>query len=260
MDASTIASAAVAAPAASINFIDLFIQADIIVKSVITGLLISSIWIWAIIFEKFTTMRKLKARAQLFEETFWSGGSLEKLYERVAKRPNDPMIATFVAGMREWQSGGTLIAQNMGSSVLARVERVMNNTITREIEKLGKRMTFLASIGSAGPFIGLFGTVWGIMRSFTNIAASENTSLAVVAPGIAEALLATGVGLVAAIPAVIAYNKFSTDLNRYAERLDTFASDFLAVLARNLDEAEAQKSQRAIPMQPPAQPAPRFGT
>ena len=255
---STVQAAALAAPAVSINFFDLFLKADIVVKGVIVGLLLSSVWIWAIIFEKFSLLKRLHSRAGVFEETFWSGGSLEKLYERVSKRATDPMVATFCAGMREWQSGAALVTQNMGASVLARTERVMNNTITREIEKIEKRMTFLASIGSAGPFIGLFGTVWGIMRSFIGIAASENTSLAVVAPGIAEALLATGVGLVAAIPAVIAYNKFTSDINRYAERLDTFSSDFLAVLARNLDESQAQQQQRAIPMPPPN--AQRFGT
>lgn len=236
-----------AAPAASINFIDLFLKADIVVKSVIIGLAFSSVWVWTIVFEKATLLSRLKKRATVFEETFWSGGSLEKLYERVSKRPNDPMVAVFVAGMREWQSGTALIAQDMGPSVLQRVDRVMANAITREIERIEKRMTFLASIGSAGPFIGLFGTVWGIMRSFIGIASAENTSLAVVAPGIAEALLATGIGLVAAIPAVLSYNKFSTEINRYAARLDTFASDFLAVLARNLDESKAQKT-RAIPL------------
>jgi biopolymer transport protein TolQ len=215
----------------------LFMMSDIVVKIVMMMLVFASIWCWAIIFEKMKTMKLANHRAKKFEDTFWSGEPLDKLYDRVKLKRNDPMVSVFVAGMDEWKVAAN--DQKSGNSALQagiqqRIERAMEVEITRSMDKLEKNMTFLANVGSSAPFIGLFGTVWGVMNSFTAIAGANNTSLAVVAPGIAEALFATALGLVAAIPAVIAYNKFSSDLNRYADRLDAFSSEFSAILGRHL--------------------------
>jgi biopolymer transport protein TolQ len=217
----------------------LFIEADIVVKLVMILLLFASVWTWAIIFEKVLRVRRLRRRASQFEETFWSGGSLEDLYDRIDNRPADPMSAVFVSAMREWRrsTGKGLGASQSGrESLRQRVERVMEITLGREMERLERQMIFLASVGSAAPFIGLFGTVWGIMNAFTSIAVSKNTSLAVVAPGIAEALFATALGLVAAIPAVIGFNKLSADMGRYGQRLENFAGEFGAILSRQIEE------------------------
>ena len=214
----------------------LFERADIIVKSVIILLVLASVWCWAIIFEKWFSVRRLNKRSSLFEKAFWSGQSLDDLYNRISPQPRDPMSAVFVAAMREWRrspsktgTSGTIV------NLPERIDRVMYITIQREMDRVERYMTFLATTGSTAPFIGLFGTVWGIMNSFQSIALSKNTSLAVVAPGIAEALFATGLGLLAAIPAVVAYNKLSRDLDRYAGRLDNFAGEFGAILGRELD-------------------------
>ncbi|MEC7029452.1 MAG: protein TolQ, partial [Pseudomonadota bacterium] len=207
----------------------LFMQADLIVKLVMFMLLMASVWCWAIIFEKKGTLSRLNKRGNKFEEAFWSGEPLDKLYQRVKKGKRDPLIQTFIAGMEEWHNGvagGIPKSDSVKASLKQRVERAMTTTINKEMNLLERGMTFLASIGSTAPFIGLFGTVWGIMNSFTAIASSNNTSLAVVAPGIAEALFATALGLVAAIPSVIGYNIYSNALDRYAGRLDVFASDF----------------------------------
>ncbi|MEE9301037.1 MAG: protein TolQ [Alphaproteobacteria bacterium] len=217
----------------------LFFEADIIVKLVLLVLLAASFWTWAIIFEKIIRMRRLRAYAERFEEAFWSGGSLDDLYEDIDREPQDPMSSIFVSAMREWHRSadrGATGSDHVKASLQQRIERVMQITLGREMERLERHMIFLASVGSAAPFVGLFGTVWGIMNSFTSIAASENTSLVVVAPGIAEALFATALGLVAAIPAVIGFNKLSGDLGRYAGRLDAFAGEFGAILSRQLDE------------------------
>lgn len=219
----------------------LFMRADLIVKSVIVILLLASIWCWAIIFEKMLGLRKLNAAASKFEQSFWSGVSLDELYNRTGSQAGDPMTAVFVAAMREWNravpSDGDASAR---VSLSERIERVMQITLAREMDRAERYMTFLATTGSTAPFIGLFGTVWGIMNSFQSIAVSKNTSLAVVAPGIAEALFATALGLLAAIPAVVAYNKLSRDLDRYAGRLDSFAGEFSAILSRQLDERTKQ--------------------
>jgi len=233
-------AAGAVATAHQITIWGLFWQADLLVKLVMILLLAASVWCWAIIIEKLMRIRRLNAQADAFEESFWSGGSLDALYDRIGKRPEDPMSATFAAGMREWRHAADRgLGSSMKTSLQQRVERVMSVTIGREMARAERYMTLLASVGSTAPFIGLFGTVWGIMNSFTSIAASNNTSLAVVAPGIAEALFATAMGLVAAIPAVIAYNKFSTDLSRYADRLETFAGEFAAILSRHLEERGA---------------------
>jgi biopolymer transport protein TolQ len=217
----------------------LFLQADWIVKSVMLFLIFASIWSWAIIFDKIIRIRRLREQARQFEEAFWSGGSLEDLYDRISNRPADPMSSIFVAAMREWRRSaakGLLASEHLRESLQDRIERVMNITLGREMDQIERYMGYLASVGSAAPFIGLFGTVWGIMNSFAAIAGSKNTTLAVVAPGIAEALFATALGLVAAIPAVLAYNKLSGDINRYANRLEAFAGEFGAILSRQLEE------------------------
>ncbi len=216
----------------------LFGHADMIGKVVMIGLLCISVFTWALIFDKISKISRLKNRAEFFEERFWSAGSLDMLYEKI-KRPADPMQAVFVAGMKEWRNAndrGLLATPQGRTSIQNRIDRVLQVTIGREMALIETWMTFLASVSSVAPFIGLFGTVWGIMRSFIGIAAAQNTSLAVVAPGIAEALLATAIGLVAAIPATAAYNKFSTEIGRYGARLENFANDFMATLSRNMEE------------------------
>ena len=225
--------------APSLSIFDLFLQSDSIVKLAMLLLLLASFWSWAIIFDKTLRLRRLRSAATTFEENFWSGGSLDDLYDRVGQRPIDPMSAVFAAAMREWRRSaakGLLGTAGMRLSLQQRIERVMNVTVGREMDRVERFMSFLATVGSTAPFVGLFGTVWGIMDSFQSIAASKNTSLAVVAPGIAESLFATALGLVAAIPAVIAYNKLSSDFGRYAGRLDAFATEFSAILSRQLDE------------------------
>jgi biopolymer transport protein TolQ len=222
-----------------LSVFELFLQSDSIVKLTMLLLLLASFWSWAVIFDKSLRLRRLQQAAASFEETFWSGGSLDDLFDRVGQRPHDPMSAVFAAAMREWRRSaakGLLGTAVMRASLQQRIERVMNVTVGREMDRIERFMTFLATVGATAPFVGLFGTVWGIMDSFQSIAASKNTSLAVVAPGIAESLFATALGLVAAIPAVIAYNKLSTDFGRYAGRLDAFASEFSAILSRQLDE------------------------
>ena len=216
----------------------LFWNADWVVKSVMIMLLLASIWCWAIIFEKSVTLRRLNGRADRFEQAFWSGGAVDDLYDRIGGHPPDPMSAVFVAAMREWRRGANRSNGDRPSreGVQDRIERVMQVTANRELDRIERYMTFLASTGSTAPFIGLFGTVWGIMNSFEAIGATKNTSLAVVAPGIAEALFATALGLLAAIPAVLAYNKLSRDLDRYAGRVNGFAGEFLAILARQIDD------------------------
>ena len=227
-------------PPIDMSIVGMFMQADWIVKIVIIVLILASFWSWAIIFDKLIRLRGLRAKANQFEETFWSGISLEDLYDRVGTKPDDPMSTVFSGAMREWRrtvSKGLALTGAARAGLQQRIEQVMGVTVGREMEALEKRMIFLASVGSTAPFIGLFGTVWGIMNSFQSIAVSKNTSLAVVAPGIAEALFATALGLVAAVPAVIAYNKLSTEISRYAQRLDGFAAEFMTILSRQLEEA-----------------------
>jgi biopolymer transport protein TolQ len=225
----------IALPVTDMTFWSLFVNAHIVVKLVIFGLLASSVICWAIIIEKGLLFSNLKRQMDKFENIFWSGQSLEELYRSIESRPHHGMAAVFVAAMREWkrtqESGGRGIA-----GLKDRIEKVMDVTISREAERLESRLLFLASIGSSGPFIGLFGTVWGIMTSFQAIAISKNTSLAVVAPGIAEALFATAVGLVAAIPAVIAYNKLQSDAAKAIGRMEGFADEFSAIISRQIDE------------------------
>jgi len=219
-----------------LSLITLFLEADIVVKLVML-LLAASVWVWAIVFEKLTSLRRANKDADAFEERFWSGGSLEDLYESEGAKPRHPIAAVFGAAMGEWRRTSRVAGADITrSGVRDRVDRAMNVTIQREMDRMERWMIFLASVGSTAPFIGLFGTVWGIMHSFSAIAAMHNTNLAVVAPGIAEALFATAIGLVAAIPAVLAYNKISTDLGRYASRLESFGTEFGAILSRQSEE------------------------
>jgi biopolymer transport protein TolQ len=214
----------------------LFWSAHPVVKIVMVGLLVASIWVWAIVIDKTLLYMRTKKAMDRFEQTFWSGQSLEELYRTQSARPAHSMAALFVAAMREWKRSFEGTSRAIGGLQM-RIEKVMDVTIAREIERLERRLLVLATVGSAGPFIGLFGTVWGIMTSFQSIAASKNTSLAVVAPGIAEALFATAIGLVAAIPATIFYNKFVSEVNKQAGRLEGFADEFAAILSRQIDEA-----------------------
>jgi biopolymer transport protein TolQ len=224
-----------AAPHADLSIWGLFWAADFVVKSVMIGLLAASVWCWAIIIDKAIAYRRTQAEMNRFERTFWSGQSLEELYQQQAEKPSGGLGAVFVAAMKEWKRSHE---QNAASfmGMQQRLDKVLDVAISRESEFLEKRLGFLATVGSAGPFIGLFGTVWGIMNAFTSIAASKNTSLAVVAPGIAEALFATAIGLVAAIPATIFYNKFATEVSRQTTRLEGFADEFSAILSRQIDE------------------------
>ncbi len=234
----TVTQSAVAAPGgSSLSLLSLFLHADAVVKLVMIVLLLASIWVWTIIIEKTVSLRRVNREANQFEDEFWSGGSLDTLFDREGADPANPIAAVFGAAMSEWKRTARIAGSEIGkTSVRERVDRAMNVTIMREMERLERFIMFLASVGATAPFIGLFGTVWGIMHSFSAIAAMHNTDLAVVAPGIAEALFATAIGLVAAIPAVLAYNKLSTDLARFAARLEGFASEFSAILSRQTEE------------------------
>jgi len=205
------------------------------------GLLCASIWTWAIIIDKLVAYSRMRLALNRFEQVFWSGQSLEDLYRTLADRKTTGMGAIFVAAMREWKKSFEKGAKS-ALALQTRIDKAMDLALTREMEKLEGRLGFLATTGSAAPFIGLFGTVIGIMTSFQAIAASKNTSLSVVAPGIAEALLATAIGLLAAIPAVIAYNKLSSDANKIGMRMEGFADEFSAILSRQIDEKVAQKA------------------
>ncbi|HEV2557109.1 MAG TPA: protein TolQ [Microvirga sp.] len=230
------ADVAQAAPIAhDMSFWGLFWQAHIIVKLVMVGLIAASVWCWAIIVDKALLFARTKRAMDRFEEVFWSGQSLEELYRNLQARPTTGLAAVFVAAMREWKRSFEGSGRSV-ASLSQRIDKVLDVTIQREVERLDARLMVLASIGSAGPYIGLFGTVIGIMNSFTSIAASKNTSLAVVAPGIAEALFATAIGLFAAIPAVLAYNKLQASVGKLQSRLEGFADEFSAILSRQIDE------------------------
>ncbi|GAA5265818.1 MAG: protein TolQ [Acidiphilium sp.] len=232
-----VSSTGLAAPGSSLSLVGLFLHAGLVVQLVIFLLLAASIWVWAIIIEKIITLRRINRDADAFEDKFWSGRSLEELYDVEGAEPSHPLAAVFGAAMGEWRRSARVAGADVSrTSVNQRVERAMGVTTMREMDRLERQMVFLASVGSTAPFIGLFGTVWGIMHSFSAIAAMHNTNLAVVAPGIAEALFATAMGLIAAIPAVLAYNKLSTDLGRFAFRLEGFGAEFSAILSRQTEE------------------------
>ena len=226
---------ALAAPGGDHSIWGLFWQAGWIVKLVMIGLLAASVWTWAIIVDKLLAYARMRSSLSRFEEVFWSGQSLEELYRTLSERKTSGMGSIFVAAMREWKKS---FEKGVKSplSLQTRIDKAMDLALTREMERLEGRLGFLASVGSAAPFIGLFGTVIGIMTSFQAIAGSGATNLAVVAPGIAEALLATALGLLAAIPATIAYNKLTSDAGKLALRMEGFADEFSAILSRQIDE------------------------
>ncbi len=218
-----------AEPGAQLSVWHLFAQAGWVVKLVMIGLLVASVWTWAIIVDKTLSYGKVRRQLDSFEQVFWSGQSLEELYRTLSDRQTTGMSAIFVAAMREWKKSFERGARSP-IGLQMRIDRAMDVTLSRESETLEARLGSLATIGSAAPFVGLFGTVVGIMTSYQAIAGSKQTSLAVVAPGIAEALLATAIGLLAAIPAVIAYNKFSADAGKLTARMEGFADEFSAIL------------------------------
>jgi biopolymer transport protein TolQ len=228
-----------AAPAVGgISVISLFKRADLLVQAVLVLLLLASIWSWTIIISKSIALSALRRRATKFEKVFWSGRSLDDLYQQFAPKPDHPMAAVFISALREWRRAfeGGAPRESLLPSVKERIDKAMSVTITRETDGIERQLGFLATVGATAPFVGLFGTVWGIMNSFSAIAARHDTTLAVVAPGIAEALFATAMGLLAAIPAVIFYNRFVNEIGRYTNRLDAFADEFSAILSRQLDE------------------------
>ncbi len=214
----------------------LFLQADLVVKAVMLLLLAASVWSWAIILERSRRLRAINGQAKSFEAWFWKADSLDALYDPAAKA-HHPSAKLFVAGMNEWRRS---LAKGRidREGVRARLTSILGVAIAREIDDLGDRLSVLATIGAVAPFVGLFGTVWGIMRSFAGIAAAQNTTLAVVAPGIAEALFATAIGLFAAIPAVVGYNRLLHGIGRLEARLSAFAEEFHGLLSRQLDGME----------------------
>jgi biopolymer transport protein TolQ len=228
-----------APPAAGgFSIISMVERADPLVQIVMGLLLLASLWSWTIIVNKSLALSALKRRASKFEKIFWSGRSLDDLYQQFAAKPDHPMAAVFISALREWRRAfeGGAPRESLLPGIKDRIDKAMNVTIMRETDGIENQLGFLATVGSTAPFIGLFGTVWGIMNSFSAIAARHDTTLAVVAPGIAEALFATAMGLLAAIPAVIFYNRFVGEIGRYTNRLDAFADEFSAILSRQLDE------------------------
>ena len=221
-----VGAAASAIAAADFSFWTLFTRADFIVKSVIIILILASVYSWALIFEKYKVFKKIFKSTEEFEQDFINSKSIKILYEKVDQDSEDPMSIVF-------RSGAKYLTENKSQSqniLTEKVKSVMDVAIDKEVEKYENKLTFLATVGSVAPFIGLFGTVWGIMNSFQSIAISRNTSLAIVAPGIAEALFATALGLLAAIPAVVAYNKFNNDSKKYSEKLENFSKRFLTII------------------------------
>lgn len=233
-----------ASPGSGVTIFGLFMQANLVVKLVMLGLLAASVWCWAVIIDKVVSYGNARRAIRKFEKMFWSGQSLEELYRKLHDRDVSGMSAIFMAAMREWKKSFEKGARSP-IGLQMRIDRAMDVALARETDRMEARLGFLATIGSAAPFIGLFGTVIGIMTSFQSIAASKNTSLAVVAPGIAEALLATAIGLLAAIPAVIAYNKLSSDASKIGAQLESFADEFSAILSRQIDERMTTRHAKA---------------
>ncbi len=224
MEADISSQAVGLASSADFSLLNLFIRADIIVKSVIILLIVCSIYSWAVIIEKFRLFKKINQSTEEFETKFWNSKSAESFYNNLPSNIDDPMALVFKDAMQN------LLKRKSKSDVNKRITTILETGIEKQIYKISKGFTFLATVGSTAPFIGLFGTVWGIMNSFQSIAISRNTSLAIVAPGIAEALFATALGLLAAIPAVIAYNKFNNDTINYTQKLENFSKRFLTII------------------------------
>jgi biopolymer transport protein TolQ len=233
-----------AGPPVEVTIWGMFWGAHFVVKIVMLGLLSASVWSWTIIINKTLLFSKTERAMDRFEDSFWSGNSLEELYQTLSATPTTAMASLFVAAMREWKRSFTT-ASTAFMGLQARIEKVLDVSIAREVEKLESNLLVLASVASAGPFVGLFGTVWGIMTAFRSIAASKNTSLAVVAPGIAEALFATAIGLFAAIPALVFYNMLQGRVARSQARLESFADEFSSILSRQIDHHVASERDRA---------------
>ncbi len=224
MEAEITTQAAGLASNTEFSLIQLFIRADIIVKSVIIILIASSIYSWAIIFDKYKLFKKINKSSEEFEEKFWKSKSAESFYNNLPSNIEDPMALLFKNSMQ------IVMKSRSRSNLSEKLNGILDSNIEKQMNNIEKNYTFLATVGSTAPFIGLFGTVWGIMNSFQSIAISRNTSLAIVAPGIAEALFATALGLLAAIPAVVAYNKFNSDSKKYSQRLENFSKRFISII------------------------------
>ena len=229
----------IAAESVDFSMLSLFLRADFVVKSVIIILILASLYSWTIIVAKLIRIKQLKKQEKEFEEIFWSGNSFEDLYETLNFNKQDPKSKIFCAGISEWKKSKSDTLNDSPSNINSlkdRMQRSMIVTFNKESEIVEKNLTFLATAGSTAPFVGLFGTVWGIMNSFKSIAVAQNTNLSVVAPGIAEALFATALGLFVAIPAVVAYNKISSDLSKYFISLETFMDEFTTIFFRQLEK------------------------
>jgi|TARA_B100000929_G_scaffold105598_1_gene83634 biopolymer transport protein TolQ len=224
MEADITSQAVGLASSADFSILNLFLRADIIVKSVIILLIVSSIYSWAIIIEKYRLFKKINKSSEEFENKFWKSRSAESFYNSLPQDMNDPMANVFKDTMQ------VIIKSKSKSNISSKLESMLEVNIEKQMNVIEKSYTFLATVGSTAPFIGLFGTVWGIMNSFQSIAISRNTSLAIVAPGIAEALFATALGLLAAIPAVVAYNKFNSDSKKYSQKLENFSKRFTSII------------------------------
>ena len=215
----------------TISMMGMFQDSDLFMKLLMLALLFASVWCWAIIIDKVIMLRRTRERMKAFEEKFWHASSLADCYKEMPQSPKDPLSLVFVNAYQEWLHLQGNTAQNLSIKMEERLSKVMQITIDKQVEKLETKMVFLASTGSVAPLLGLFGTVWGIMNSFNAIGAMQNTNIAAVAPGVAEALLTTAVGLIAAIPAVLGYNKITNDINRIASRTETFSDELTTVLA-----------------------------
>ncbi len=224
MEADISSQAVGLASSADFSLINLFLRADIIVKTVIISLIVCSIYSWAIIIDKFKLFKKINISSEEFEEKFWRSKSAETFYNSLPSQVEDPMTSLFKESMQG------LLKSKSKTNLAEKMSGILEVGIEKQISKIEKGFTFLATVGSTAPFIGLFGTVWGIMNSFQSIAISRNTSLAIVAPGIAEALFATALGLLAAIPAVVAYNRFNNDSRKYSQKLESFSKRFLSII------------------------------
>lgn len=222
------------------SLFSLFTDSDLMTRLTSILMVIASIYSWAIIIEKVFFIKKIKLAGDIFERKFWSGGSLDELFNSIKSKASDPMSLVFISAMKEWKKSSPLLrSKNNGSKTMnlhQRIDRVMTITIEKEVSKLEERIDFLSMIGSIAPLVGLFGTIWGIMTSFSAIGASQSTTLGVIAPGIATALSTTALGLIVAIPAVIGYNKITGDLTKYVMKLEAFAGEFTAIISRQIDE------------------------
>ena len=240
MESSLVETVDLATNSLDFSFLTLFLRADWVVKSVIIILILASVWSWTVIVSKLIRIKKINFISAEFEELFWSGNSLEDLYDTLQEGSEDPKVNVFCAGMEEWKKSKKKLKINNQSTINSlkeRMTRSMNSCFSREIESVEKNLTFLATAGSTAPFVGLFGTVWGIMNSFQSIAIAQNTNLAVVAPGIAEALFATALGLFVAIPSVVAFNKISSDINKVSLSIEDFMNEFTTIFFRQLEQA-----------------------